>query len=170
MKYIVIGLIVYLFVGVTTTCRSQEYKTDSVKLTYYKLAQKEFIVLIDSFVLHETEREYYSDSLLFSIRIFKDDDSSNLYFIVIESFYDMGSIINLHPEGFTIYKNHFIFIYGEIPNELFSLSSKPKEEFIIKEEIYTTLVIRKEDDIFTLRTYSFDGLRFNTIGLQRTNE
>ncbi len=159
MKYI----IVLIFTLITITSSAQKYKIDIVELDCYELANPKFIVLIDSIIDVVSKCDYYSDSLLFSIRTYEKEDSSGIYYVKVEAFYNKKNITTLSPIGFINYKNHDFFLFVELNDKLFTSCGKPKVKLTIKTPIHKGLVFDRGITLDYM-VYNFDGENFRFTG------
>ena len=159
MKYI----IVLIFTLITIKSSAQECKTDIIELDSYELTNTKFNILIDSLIAVASRCDYYSDSLLFSIRTYEEEGSTGIYYVKVEAFYNKKYIITLSPIGFINYKNHDFFLFVENNDKLFTYCNKPKVKLTIKSPIYKGLVFDRGLRL-NYMVYNFDGENFKFLG------
>lgn len=127
------------------------------QLSTLKINNAEFMTILDSLLKHEKSLDYYSDSLLFSIHVQKNND------ITLIQVGSIGNrIIKRGDElGCFIYKEHFFIVTGgSIEETIFEITDKKENVsyYLPKDSIDSSGVVYidvYEDDTYTYWNYRY---------------
>ncbi|BEG99604.1 hypothetical protein [Bacteroides sedimenti] len=132
-------------------------------------------LIIDMFEA-EKKCDYYSDTLMMSVRIMSDsfyfpNESSDKYVLKFETGASSSCFVSLDPKGCFYVNKHICFVYGEIPPALFNVTKSKLSLFyriptfrkLKKGEIPQIVEEMAIIDMFSQWLYSFENSNFKLM-------